>query len=298
MQMIMEPVYIERTETVDAARLKELGLPALIGNANMLRRMSRMVRMGVAAGMLCLDGIPNDAIGAIVTATCLGGLEDTEKFLAEISERNEAGLNPTPFMRSVFNTVGAQIALLKGIKVYNVTYVHRTASFENALSDALMLISEGRRNVLAGAFDEMTPSSVTVKERLGLYRHGRHPGEGASFFLLSDRLSDRSSDRSSGSLLSRPLALLYGVDVFRGSMSEEETRVHMSGFIASHGVPESDVEIIDGSVYRALYGECGTVSARILSEVAVSMSGRGSRYALLHNCSDGLTHSMILIGKA
>lgn len=290
MQMIMEPVYIERTETVDAARLKELGLPALIGNANMLRRMSRMVRMGVAAGMLCLDGIPNDAIGAIVTATCLGGLEDTEKFLAEISERNEAGLNPTPFMRSVFNTVGAQIALLKGIKVYNVTYVHRTASFENALSDALMLISEGRRNVLAGAFDETTPSSVTVKERLGLYRHGRHPGEGASFFLLSDRSSD--------CLSARPLALLYGVDVFRGSMSEEETRVHMSGFIASHGVPESDVEIIDGSVYRALYGEWGTVSARILSEVAVSMSGRGSRYALLHNCSDGLTHSMILIGKA
>lgn len=290
MQMIMEPVYIERTETVDAARLKELGLPALIGNANMLRRMSRMVRMGVAAGMLCLDGIHNDAIGAIVTATCLGGLEDTEKFLAEISERNEAGLNPTPFMRSVFNTVGAQIALLKGIKVYNVTYVHRTASFENALSDALMLISEGRRNVLAGAFDEMTPSSVTVKERLGLYRHGRHPGEGASFFLLSDRSSD--------CLSARPLALLYGVDVFRGSMSEEETRVHMSGFIASHGVPESDVEIIDGSVYRALYGEWGTVSARILSEVAVSMSGRGSRYALLHNCSDGLTHSMILIGKA
>lgn len=288
--MIMEPVYIERTETVDAARLKELGLPALIGNANMLRRMSRMVRMGVAAGMLCLDGIHNDAIGAIVTATCLGGLEDTEKFLAEISERNEAGLNPTPFMRSVFNTVGAQIALLKGIKVYNVTYVHRTASFENALSDALMLISEGRRNVLAGAFDEMTPSSVTVKERLGLYRHGRHPGEGASFFLLSDRSSD--------CLSARPLALLYGVDVFRGSMSEEETRVHMSGFIASHGVPESDVEIIDGSVYRALYGEWGTVSARILSEVAVSMSGRGSRYALLHNCSDGLTHSMILIGKA
>ena len=288
--MIMEPVYIERTETVDAARLKELGLPALIGNANMLRRMSRMVRMGVAAGMLCLDGIPNDAIGAIVTATCLGGLEDTEKFLAEISERNEAGLNPTPFMRSVFNTVGAQIALLKGIKVYNVTYVHRTASFENALSDALMLISEGRLNVLAGAFDEMTPSSVTVKERLGLYRHGRHPGEGASFFLLSDRSSD--------CLSARPLALLYGVDVFRGSMSEEETRVHMSGFIASHGVPESDVEIIDGSVYRALYGEWGTVSARILSEVAVSMSGRGSRYALLHNCSDGLTHSMILIGKA
>ena len=288
--MIMEPVYIERTETVDAARLKELGLPALIGNANMLRRMSRMVRMGVAAGMLCLDGIPNDDIGAIVTATCLGGLEDTEKFLAEISERNEAGLNPTPFMRSVFNTVGAQIALLKGIKVYNVTYVHRTASFENALSDALILISEGRRNVLAGAFDEMTPSSVTVKERLGLYRHGRHPGEGASFFLLSDRSSD--------CLSARPLALLYGVDVFRGSMSEEETRVHMSGFIASHGVPESDVEIIDGSVYRALYGEWGTVSARILSEVAVSMSGRGSRYALLHNCSDGLTHSMILIGKA
>lgn len=292
--MTMDPVYIVRTETVDAARLKELALPALIGNANMLRRMSRMVRMGVAAGMLCLDGIAPDDIGGIVTATCLGGLEDTEKFLAEISERNESGLNPTPFMRSVFNTVGAQIALLKGIKVYNVTYVHRTSSFETALSDALMLLSEGRRNVLAGAFDEMTPSSVAVKERLGLYRNGKHPGEGASFFLLSAR----SSDISSGSLSARPLALLYGADVFRGSMSEAETRAHISGFLASHGVSETDAEIIDGSEYRARYGEWGTVSARILSEAACSMSGRERRYALLHNCSDGHTHSIILIGKA
>lgn len=283
--MIMDPVYIERTETVDAARLKELALPALIGNANMLRRMSRMVRMGVAAGMLCLDGTSPEDVGAIVTATCLGGLEDTERFLAEISERNEAGLNPTPFMRSVFNTVGAQIALLKGIKVYNVTYVHRTSSFESALADALMLLSEGRRQVLAGAFDEMTPSSVAVKERLGLYRHGRHPGEGASFFLLSDRPSDRT------------LAAIYGVDVFRGSMSEDETGRHIPGFLAAHGVSAADVEIIDGSPYRALYGEWGTVSARILSEAAVAMSGRSGRYVLLHNCSDGRTHQMILIGK-
>lgn len=284
--MIMDPVYIERTETVDAARLKELALPALIGNANMLRRMSRMVRMGVAAGMLCLDGTAPDDIGGIVTATCLGGLEDTEKFLAEISERNEAGLNPTPFMRSVFNTVGAQIALLKGIKVYNVTYVHRTSSFESALSDALMLLSEGRHNVLAGAFDEMTPSSVAVKERLGLYRHGKHPGEGASFFLLADRPSDRT------------LATIHGVDVSRGSMSAEETEEHICSFLAAQGVPSADVEIIDGSAYRSLYGEWGTVSARFLSEAAVSMSSRSSRYALLHNCPDGYVHSMILIGKA
>lgn len=284
--MIMDPVYIERTETVDAARLKELALPALIGNANMLRRMSRMVRMGVSAGMLCLDGIAPEDVGAIVTATCLGGLEDTEKFLAEISERNEAGLNPTPFMRSVFNTVGAQIALLKGIKVYNVTYVHRTSSFENALADALMLLSEGRHKVLAGAFDEMTPSSVAVKERLGLYSHGRHPGEGASFFLLADRPSDRT------------LAMIYGVDVFRGSMSAEETEAHIRDFLAAHGVSVADAEIIDGSAYRALYGEWGTVSARILSDVAEEMPRRAGSHVLLHNCSDGHTHSLILIGKA
>lgn len=286
MQMIMNPVYIERTETVDAVRLKELALPALIGNPNMLRRMSRMVRMGVAAGMLCLDGVVPDEVGAIVTATCLGGLEDTEKFLAEISERNETGLNPTPFMRSVFNTVGAQIALLKGIKVYNVTYVHRTSGFESALADAMMLISEGSRTVLAGAFDEMTPSSVAVKERLGLYRSGRHPGEGASFFLLS------------GSPSGSPLAVLYGVTVCRGMLSDEEVRSHMARFLDSHGVAGSDVDIIDGSVYRSGYGEWGTVSARILSEVAGTMASRSRRYALLYNCSDGRTHSMILIGKA
>lgn len=286
MQMIMDPVYIERTETVDAARLKDLGLPALIGNANMLRRMSRMVRMGVAAGMLCLDGIAPEDIGAVVTATSLGGLEDTEKFLSEIYGRNESGLNPTPFMRSVFNTVGAQIALLKGIKVYNVTYVHRTSGFENALADAFMLLSEGRHNVLAGAFDEMTGSSVAVKERLGLYRHGRHPGEGASFFLLSDRPSDRS------------LAMLYGVDVCRNGMTaEREIRSRMACFLAGHGVAESDADIIDGSLYRARYGEWGTASARILSELAGSMDSRSRRYALLYNCYGSHTLSMILIGK-
>ena len=165
----MVPVYIDRVSYVDGSSLKDLPLASLIGNPNMLRRMSRLIRMGVAAGLMCLDGLSPDEVDAIVTATSLGGLEDTGKFLEEISSRNESSLNPTPFMRSTFNTVGAQIALLKGIRAYNVTYVHRGLSLESALTDAMLQIAEGRRNVLAGAFDGITPESHAVKEPVSCF---------------------------------------------------------------------------------------------------------------------------------
>ena len=66
-------------------------------------------------------------------------------------------LNPTPFIQSTFNTVGAQIALLRGLHCYNTTYANRWTSFENALTDAALRIGAGlSRAVLVGAFDDDT----------------------------------------------------------------------------------------------------------------------------------------------
>ena len=118
---------------------------------------------------------------AIITASALGCLADTEKFLSEMIARDENMLNPTAFIQSTYNTVGAQIALINRIRSYNMVYVHGGCSFDAALTDALMCVSEGRSKVLLEAFDEITPSSRTLLERLGCFSEG---SEGAVSFIF------------------------------------------------------------------------------------------------------------------
>ena len=101
-------------------------------------------------------------------------------------------LNPTPFIQSTFNTVGAQIALLRGLHCYNTTYAHRWTSFENALTDAALRIGAGwSRAVLVGAFDETTPSVEKVLRRLRVAQEGRW-GESSVFFVLTAERFDCS----------------------------------------------------------------------------------------------------------
>lgn len=47
-----------------------------------------------------------------------------------LMDNREQMLNPTAFIQSTFNTVGAQLALLLKIHAYNVTYVHRGLSLK------------------------------------------------------------------------------------------------------------------------------------------------------------------------
>lgn len=163
----------------------ELDLKTLIPDANMRRRMSPIIKMGVSAAMDCLTRSSELTIDAIITATGLGCLADSEKFLKTIIENNEQLLNPTPFIQSTFNTIGGQIALITSNHCYNMTYSHREASFESALLDAIMLLNEGAENILIGSADEMTPTQVTIMKRLGAFRNGTEPAEGAHFFIIS-----------------------------------------------------------------------------------------------------------------
>ena len=137
----------------------------IIANATLRRRMSRIVKMGVACGLECMGELSPEKIGGIITATGLGCLVDTEKFLNNLLNNEERMLNPTPFIQSTFNTIGAQIALIHQIHAYNMTYVHRGLSFESALLDAMMKIEEGNENILVGAMDEMTETSYIIQQR-------------------------------------------------------------------------------------------------------------------------------------
>jgi len=169
-------------------------------NPTLIRRMGRVVKMGVAAAIQCLKEAGVEKPDAIITGTGLGCIEDTESFLNEIIKNQEQFLPPTSFIQSTHNTIAGQIALLLKCNSYNYAYVHRCFSFENALLDSMMMLREQNDiKVLLGGVDEITPVSFAILKRLGIYKsvlgsgadiftnktEGGIAGEGASFFVLS-----------------------------------------------------------------------------------------------------------------
>ncbi|MFI5161494.1 MAG: beta-ketoacyl synthase chain length factor [Sphingobacteriales bacterium] len=170
----------------------------------LIRRMSHVIKRGVAAARECLNNAQIEMPGAVITGTALGCIEDTITFLTRMVKQNEELLLPTAFIQSTHNTVAAQIALMLKCHAYNNTFVHKGISFESALFDAIMLLKEGDAdNILVGGTEEMVDTSFKVLTRLGLYRRwpvsnlelfateskGTIGGEGSVFFLLTDKPS-------------------------------------------------------------------------------------------------------------
>jgi 3-oxoacyl-[acyl-carrier-protein] synthase II len=163
------------------------------------RRMSRLIKMGIAAAKMCLNEAECSMPDAIITGTGLGSVEDTEKILGTI-HLDQPFLNPTPFMQSTYNTISSQIAIQLKCHNYNSTYVHRTFSFESCLQDGMLQLAEGTgQNVLTGGIDEMTANHLNITRRPGHWKlapvknlemlqwdsPGSLAGEGVSYFLLS-----------------------------------------------------------------------------------------------------------------
>lgn len=168
----------------------------------LLRRMSRIIKMGITASKICLHNANVKIPGAIITGTAFGCLEDTEKFLTSLIKNDEKLLIPLPFIQSTHNTISAQIAIMLKCYSYNNTYVHRNFSFESALLDGILLLKEHTAdNVLIGGIDEITPVYYTITKRLGQWKkenisnlkllnnknRGTIAGEGAAFFLLTNK---------------------------------------------------------------------------------------------------------------
>lgn len=223
----------------------------LITNAALRRRMSRIVKMGVACGLACLKELPAAEVGGILTATGWGFLGDTQKFMDALLDNHEQLLNPTPFMQSTFNTIGAQIALCKGIHACNMTYVQKGHSFENALLDAALHIMEGKENLLVGAFDEVTPLSEHVLRGLGMKMT---MGEGAQFFLLQS-LKNGSRVEKNGTCFRKNGAqdiFLLGVDLFTGKYTPSAVYDRAIDFLAFYQLSVSDIDFfLEGRTFPA-----------------------------------------------
>ena len=213
----------------------------------LIRRMSHIIKMGVAAAQECLNRGNIEMPGAIITGTAYGCLEDTASFLTRIIELHEELLPPTAFIQSTHNTVAAQIALMLKCHQYNNTFVHKGISFESALLDAIMLLNENEAdNILVGGTDEITDASFTILSRLGLYKRwpvsnlslfttrskGTIGGEGAVFFLLTDK---PSADN---------LAELSGVKAFYKPNDAAEIEQKIISFLAMHALQIDDIDLV------------------------------------------------------
>jgi len=170
-------------------------------NPKLLRRMSKIIRMGVATANMALKEANVENPDAIITGTGLGCVIDTEKFLNALLENKETLLTPTSFILSTHNTVGAQIAVMLGCNNYNYTYVHSAISFENSLIDAIMHFEDQTvSNILVGGIDELNDSDKEFKLNSGIRKTEEYPitelfdtktkgcvlGESATFANLSD----------------------------------------------------------------------------------------------------------------
>lgn len=122
-----------------------------------IRRMGKIIKSSLLSSLQALEQAGIECPDAIITATSLGCLENSERLLVQLHEEGEVMLKPTYFMQSTHNTISSNIAIHTKCHGYNMTYTHGAQSLEWALRDARMLLRSGKvRSVLVGLHDETT----------------------------------------------------------------------------------------------------------------------------------------------
>lgn len=212
---------------------------------NILRRMSKIIKMGLTSALMCLNDADIKKPDAIITATGLGSVEDTDKFLNNLIDDQESLLNPTPFIQSTHNAVAARIAIETACQEYNMTYVHKNAAFEQALLDAFLKIRSGDyKNILLGGTEEISEENYNLKNHVGFWKEnvsnsellnqkgtsGVIAGEGSIFFNLSNGKNDTSYAK-----------ILNTKTWYKLPSSFEET---VGGFLASNDFKPQDIDTL------------------------------------------------------
>ena len=226
----------------------------VIANANLRRRMNRMLKMGTYAAMKCLADTDVDMM---LTATSLGSISDTEKMLDTIYSSGETLGNPTAFIQSTFNTLAGNIAQLKTTHIPNVTFVNRGETVANALGYAQVKLSGDADNILYVSSDEKTELSETVLKKFNLSANGMY-GEGSTAMILS-------SEKTGA--LAEIVFSKCGIDVMSA--------------LKELGMPMEDVEILD---YKRWCGEYATALA-----FGVALAARMLEFGMF----EGKTHVAI-----
>lgn len=167
-----------------------------------LRRMNKSMRMAIFTSRMALLEAGRTTVSAVITGSGLGCLRDSERFVEALLADEGQSLNPTPFIQSTHNMAAAAIALVLKCNGYNMTYVNNANSFESALLDGMVYLSEHPADtILLGAVDELGERTTafwdiaeylkhdapTIPTQLMAATSGEIAAEGATFFVASQQ---------------------------------------------------------------------------------------------------------------
>lgn len=213
-----------------------------------IRRMGRIVKMGISAAKMALADAGVENPHAIIVGTGLGCLEDTEKFLRIMLDDAEQTAAPTPFISSTHNSVAGAIALQLKCQGYNYTYVHKGFSFMSCLLDAkLQMDLHGAAHVLVGGIDEMTDTkyhnnglihnwNTLTPDTLSAFDYpskGSLAGEGSAFFILSAQKPEK------------PCVQIGGFEQFSSRVPEDAGQA-FAEFLEKHRLNKRPFVLLEG----------------------------------------------------
>ena len=211
------------------------------------RRINRLIKTGHVCAIETIKQAKIEKPDAIITASGLGCVESTERFLNDMLKTDEGLLSPTSFIQSTSNAIGSQIALHFKCQGYNVLYAQKSFSFETALHDSLLrLMDKTEENILLGGFDELTTENCKLKQNIGLFKQelfkntsllqsnsrGCIPGEGCTFFVLSSKPSANA------------LAELTNVTFTHKEQDLDTTKNWISAFLANNNLIFNDIDLV------------------------------------------------------
>ena len=152
------------------------------------RCMGKILKRAIATSKEAIKASGLETVDAIITGTGFGCIENTEFFLDALCNEGEQLLKPTYFMQSTHNTISSLVAIQTKNHGYNVTYAHKSISFDSALQDAWMQFRlEKIHSALVGGHDEMTPAFFDILKKGKIFGQGRSIcGEAAVSMVLSD----------------------------------------------------------------------------------------------------------------
>jgi 3-oxoacyl-[acyl-carrier-protein] synthase II len=237
---MMQPLYIISASTISPQHTYDAGsfLEPVVSSDNgklfvvdpdysryigpvPIRRMSRLLKRGITAGMRALEDAAITTPDAIIIGTAHGSIIDMEVFTKDMINLKEEALNPTSFIQSTYNSVNGWLAMLCKCTAYNQTYVHRGFSLEMSLIDAQLMLAESAapKYLLTGCLDELTEDYITIRTKIGYFKdqlsnssdllnHSDTPGsiggEGAHFFTLSNEAGKSACAIHSVQMLHQP----------------------------------------------------------------------------------------------
>lgn len=261
------------------------------------RRLGVILRRAIAVSEVALSEAAVQNPDAIITATGLGCMKNTELFLSDMTYNGESLLKPTQFMQSTHNTIGSLVAIRRRCHGYNVTYANADVSFESALYDALLQLNAGDiHSALVGAYDEMTPDYYRMLVKAGYYAPSMTvpSGETAVAMVLTDRHSADS------------LARIEAVELCYNKTPDYIQSLKPDLIVAGfNGITENDHKYrvfidryfpgIDVKGYKDIFGESPTASAYgvYMAAKMLSVDNRYNRILILNISKKYIAYTLL-----